>query len=151
MLTNKDILRTKEFTQPISDLIEFFNDDEDPSSGEAYPLIQTSGQARRFKSNFSEFLQLLINQCQYSIVYDQFMLDILITFLIALADSQVRAFRHTATLAVLKIMTALVDVLLALSIAKDANQRQYDNERHKSQVKRAADRIEMLTNKKRNR
>jgi cohesin complex subunit SA-1/2 len=45
-------------------------------------------------------------------------------------------------------MTALVDVLLALSIAKDACQRQYENERQKSQMKRANDRIEMLQNKR---
>lgn len=147
MINNKEILKSKEFTDSINELIENYNDD-DENTTETYPLIQNTLQARRFKSNFSEFLLLLINQCQYSIIYDQFMLDILITFLIALADSQVRAFRHTATLAVLKIMTALVDVLLALSIAKDACQRQYDNEKQKSQVKRANDRIEMLTNKR---
>jgi cohesin complex subunit SA-1/2 len=105
-------------------------------------------KAKRFKSNFCEFILLLINQCQHSIIYDQFMTDILITFLIALADSQVRAFRHTATLAVLKIMTGLVDILLALSVTKDACQRQYENERQKSTAKRAQDRLEMLTNKK---
>ncbi len=109
MLTNRrDVLRSKEFTEAINELIENFNDDEDQpnnaaAQSEAYPLVQTSVQARRFTRNFSEFLQLLINQCQYSIIYDQFMLDVLITFLIGLADSQVRAFRHTATLAVLKV------------------------------------------------
>ena len=151
MLNSNEILKNKEFTESINDLIDHFTDEDDPTSGEIYPLVQTSVQARRFKSNLSEFLQLLINQCQYSIVYDQFMLDILITFLIALADSQVRAFRHTATMAVLKIMTALVDILLALSIAKDANQRQYNNEKQKAQPKRAQDRIEMLMQKKKER
>jgi cohesin complex subunit SA-1/2 len=148
MLNDKELLRSKEFSDAINDLIEYFTTNEDDSSGELYPLIQNNVAARRFKSNFCEFLQLLVNQCQYSIIYDQFMLDVLITFLINLADSQVRAFRHTATLAVLKIMTALVDVLLALSISKDACQRQYENERQKSQVKRANDRIEMLTSKR---
>ncbi|RNA22496.1 cohesin subunit SA-1-like isoform X2 [Brachionus plicatilis] len=146
LLTNKEILKSKEFAECINELIDHFADDDEPA--ELYPLVQTSVHARRFKSNFTEFLQLLINQCQYSIIYDQYMLDILITFLIALADSQVRAFRHTATLAVLKIMTALVDTLLALSIAKDANQRQYANEKQKAQPKRAQDRIELLVQKK---
>lgn len=145
LLNSKEILKSKEFTDPINELIENFNDNEE---SESYPFIQTSLQAKRFKNNFCEFLLLLINQCQYSIIYDQFMTDILITFLIALADSQVRAFRHTATQAVLKIMTGLVEVLLALSINKDAAQRQYENERQKSTNKRAADRIEMLTAKR---
>jgi cohesin complex subunit SA-1/2 len=45
-------------------------------------------------------------------------------------------------------MTALVDVLLSLSIAKDACQRQYDNERSKTQARRATDRIDMLMTKR---
>ncbi len=156
LLNNKEILKSKEFTDTINELIDNFNDDENAatnqitnnSAGDAYPFVQTSAQAKRFKLNFCEFLSLLIKSCQYSIVYDQFMCDILITFLIALADSQVRAFRHTATLAVLKIMTSLVDVLLALSVTKDANQRQYENERQKSQQKRAQERLEMLMQKR---
>ena len=110
---NKDLLKTKEFTDVINDLVDSYNDNENEENATgsnsadndivAYPLVQTSVQARRFKANFGEFLQLLINQCQYSIVYDQFMLDVLISFLIGVADSQVRAFRHTATLAVLKV------------------------------------------------
>jgi cohesin complex subunit SA-1/2 len=45
-------------------------------------------------------------------------------------------------------MTALVDVLLCLSVNKDACQRQYDTERNKIQAKRATDRIEMLMAKR---
>lgn len=113
---DRDLLKSKEFSDCINEIVEAFSNDDDTS--EQYPLVQGSLQARRFRSNLSDFIQLLVNQCQYSIVYDQFMLDVFITFLIALADSQVRAFRHTATLVVLKIMTALVDVLLSLSISK---------------------------------
>lgn len=47
-----------------------------------------------------------------------------------------------------KVMTALVDILLSLSVSKDACQRQYDNERQKSSAKRASDRIEMLLAKR---
>lgn len=112
----RDLLKSKEFTECINELVEAFSNDDETS--EQYPLVQGSLQARRFRANLADFIQLLVNQCQYSIVYDQFMLDVFITFLIALADSQVRAFRHTATLVVLKIMTALVDVLLSLSISK---------------------------------
>jgi len=99
---DKELLRTKEFTQFINDLAESYNSDDvndaadgaDQNDGgnvettaantniEIYPLVQTSLQARRFKSNFAEFLQLLVNQCQYSIVYDGFMMDVFISFLI---------------------------------------------------------------------
>ena len=168
LVNNREYLKNKEFIDLINDLIENFSDEDDlPESSrsiintatsqfhilmsggvDSYPFVQSSAQTRRFKSNFCEFLLLLINQCQFSIIYDQFMMDIMITFLIGLADSQVRAFRHTATLAVLKIMTGLVEVLLALSVQRDSTQRQYENERQKTQQKRATDRIEMLLNRK---
>lgn len=49
--------------------------------------------------NFCDFVQTLVKQCQYSIIYDQFLMDNVISLLTGLSDSQVRAFRHTATLA----------------------------------------------------
>ena len=123
-------------------------------------------QYKKFRSSFSEFIVLLIKQSSYSIIYDQYMIDNLVTLLTALSDSPVRAFRHTGTLAgkigsfliflgrsshsdlVLKVMTALVDIALTISIQKDQCQRQYEAERQKSTVRRAADRLETLTTKR---
>ena len=52
-----------------------------------------------FQESFSKFILQLINQCQHSIIYDENMMDIMISWIIGLSDSQVRAFRHTSTLA----------------------------------------------------
>lgn len=57
---------------------------------------------------------------------------------------KVRAFRHTATLAAMKLMTALVDVALTVSVNTDNTLRQYEAERQKAQNKRATDRLESL-------
>lgn len=46
--------------------------------------------------------------------------------------------------AAMKLMTALVDVALNLSINLDNTQRQYESERQKQQMKRANDRLDML-------
>lgn len=46
-----------------------------------------------------EFIEKLVEQCQHAAIYDEYMLDTLIMWLVALTDSQVRAFRHTCTLA----------------------------------------------------
>lgn len=54
---------------------------------------------KKFRSNFCEFIQTLVKMCQYSIIYDQYLMDNIISLLTGLSDSQVRAFRHTATLA----------------------------------------------------
>ncbi|CAF1516489.1 unnamed protein product [Adineta ricciae] len=119
--------------------------DEDTSE---YPIIMSGLQYKKFRTSFSEFVVLLIKQSSYSIIYDQYMIDNLVTLLTALSDSPVRAFRHTGTLAVLKVMTALVDIALTISIQKDQSQRQYEAERQKSSARRAADRLDTLTAKR---
>lgn len=59
-----------------------------------------SGQQwKKFRGNFCDFVAQLVKQCQYSIIYDQYLMDNIISLLTGLSDSQVRAFRHTATLA----------------------------------------------------
>lgn len=52
--------------------------------------------------------------------------------------------KNTVSLVAMKLMTALVDVALNLSINLDNTQRQYEAERQKQQPKRANDRLEML-------
>lgn len=77
---------------------------------------------------------MLVRQCQYSIIYDQFLMDNVISLLTGLSDSQVRAFRHTATLAAMKLMTALVDVALLVSNNFDNAAKQFEAERVKVEV-----------------
>ena len=48
----------------------------------------------------------------------------------------------------MKLMTALVDVALNLSINLDNTQRQYESERAKQSNKRAGDRLELLMQKR---
>ncbi|XP_066593288.1 cohesin subunit SA-1 isoform X2 [Prorops nasuta] len=124
-------------------IIRKMTEEFDEESGE-YPLIMTGQQWKKFRANFCEFVQILVRQCRYSIIYDQFLMDNVISLLTGLSDSQVRAFRHTATLAAMKLMTALVDVALTVSINLDNTQRQYEAERQKAREKRANDRLESL-------
>lgn len=64
-----------------------------------YPLTMPGPIWKKFRYNFCEFISVLIRQCQYSIIYDEYMMDTVISLLTGLSDSQVRAFRHTSTLA----------------------------------------------------
>ena len=123
-----------------SDIIRQMTEEFDEESGE-YPLVTPGQLMKKFRANFCEFIQLLVKQCQYSIIYDQYLMDNVISLLTQLSDSQVRAFRHTATLAAMKLMTALVDVALAVSINLDNTQRQYDTEQ---QSNRSSERLETL-------
>ena len=49
--------------------------------------------------NFIDFVEKMIELCQNNIIYDGYFLDTLIIWLIGFTDSQIRAFRHTCTLA----------------------------------------------------
>ncbi len=130
-------------------IIRHLVDEFDEESGD-YPLIITGPQWKKFRSNFCEFIHTLIRQCQYSIIYDQHLMESLIALLIGLSDSQVRAFRHTATLAAMKLMSAMVDVALTVGINMDSTQRQYEAERQKNAGlnKRSSERLDMLMAKR---
>uniref|UniRef100_UPI00398ECB47 cohesin subunit SA-2-like n=1 Tax=Pristiophorus japonicus TaxID=55135 RepID=UPI00398ECB47 len=99
----------------------------DLDSGD-YPLTMSGPYWKKFKSNFCEFLSVLIQHCQYTIVHDEYLMDTVISLLTGLSDSQVRAFRHTSTLAAMKLMTALINVSLSLRVQLHNSQRQCDVE-----------------------
>uniref|UniRef100_A0A8C1J8E1 Cohesin subunit SA n=1 Tax=Cyprinus carpio TaxID=7962 RepID=A0A8C1J8E1_CYPCA len=81
-----------------SEIIRKMTEEFDEDSGD-YPLTMAGPQWKKFKSSFCEFIGVLVRQCQYSIIYDEYMMDTVISLLTGLSDSQVRAFRHTSTLA----------------------------------------------------
>ncbi|KAG7463587.1 hypothetical protein MATL_G00178160 [Megalops atlanticus] len=109
-----------------------------------YPLALPGSYWRRFCSDFCEFLSVLVARSQYTIIYDSHLMDTLISLLTELSDSGVRAFRHTCTLAAVKILTALVGVALNLSVSVDNSQRLYEVEKGQSPSKRVASRVEKI-------
>uniref|UniRef100_H3D2L2 Cohesin subunit SA n=1 Tax=Tetraodon nigroviridis TaxID=99883 RepID=H3D2L2_TETNG len=130
-----------------SEIIRKMTEEFDEDSGD-YPLTMSGPQWKKFRISFCDFIAVLVRHCQYSIIYDEYMMDTVISLLTGLSDSQVRAFRHTSTLAAMKLMTALVNVALNLSINMDNTQRQYEAERNKVMAKRANDRLELLLQKR---
>ena len=58
-----------------------------------------NGCVFHIQGNYVEFVELLVDQCRESVLYDEYMLDTLVMWLVGLTDSQVRAFRHTSTVA----------------------------------------------------
>ena len=74
------------------EIIRKMTEEFDEESGE-YPLVTPGQYWKKFRGNFSDFIQLLVKQCQYSIIYDQYLMDNVISLLTQLSDSQVRAFR----------------------------------------------------------
>ncbi|XP_054663991.1 cohesin subunit SA-3 isoform X1 [Grus americana] len=139
-----EMFRHLQNSEIIQQLTEKFKED----SAE-YPLSLGTQPWRRFRAGFCELVTAVVRRCQYSVVYDEFLMDALISLLTGLSDSQVRAFRHTSTLAAMKLMTALVNVALGVSLHQENNQRQYEAERSKGPGHQATDKLEALLEKRR--
>ncbi|NXH48785.1 STAG2 protein, partial [Dicaeum eximium] len=133
-LYKKDVMRKMTET--------FDKDNED------YPLIRTGPYWKKFKANFCEFIAVLVQQCQCSILYDNYLMDTIISLLTGLADSMVRAFRHTSTLAAMKLLTAVVSVHLNLDVNKHNAQRLYEVEKKRISGKRTSYRLDQLERKR---
>ncbi|KFO84982.1 Cohesin subunit SA-2, partial [Buceros rhinoceros silvestris] len=133
-LHKKDVMRK---------MTETFDEDN-----EDYPLIRTGSYWKKFKANFCEFIAVLVQQCQCSILYDSYLMDTVISLLTGLADSMVRAFRHTSTLAAMKLLTAVVSVHLNLDVNKHNVQRLYGVEKRRISGKRSNYRLDQLERKR---
>ncbi|KAG8586681.1 hypothetical protein GDO81_005448 [Engystomops pustulosus] len=115
---------------------------------EDYPLIRPGIYWKKFRSNFCEFTAVLVQQCQYSVIYDGYLLNTVISLLLGLSDSCVRAFRHTSTLSAVKLLSALIRVILNLDINIDNSDRLFEVEKKRADLKRINPRLEQLDKKR---
>ncbi|XP_077117812.1 cohesin subunit SA-3 isoform X2 [Ranitomeya variabilis] len=141
-VVTRDMMATMQNAEIIRKMTEDF--DEDSAD---YPLSLSTKTWKKFRVNFGEFLGALVICCQHNVIYDGIFMDLLVSFVTGLSDSQVRAFRHTSTFAAMKLMTALVKVARDLSRHLETSQRQFNVERAKSPEKRSAERLEALEEK----
>ncbi|KAF7652393.1 hypothetical protein LDENG_00097680 [Lucifuga dentata] len=88
-----------------------------------YPLIESGPYGRWFHSEFCDFVSVLVAQCQHSVIFDGYLMDALISLLTELSNSYVRAFRHTCTLAAVKLLSSLVGIALSLSVSIENSQK----------------------------
>ncbi|KAA8587909.1 hypothetical protein FQN60_001103 [Etheostoma spectabile] len=100
-----------------------------------YPLIQSGPYGRWFHSEFCEFVSVLVAQCQHSVIFDGYLMNTLISLLTELSDSYVRAFRHTCTLAAVKLLSSLVGVALSLSVGIENSQKLHEVQKTKTRQK----------------
>ncbi|VDM19469.1 unnamed protein product [Wuchereria bancrofti] len=137
------MLQTMEYSEIIRQMTDQFDED----TGD-YPLVMPGPLWKRFKQTLADFVLLLVNKCKSSYVFDQRLMDGVIQLLTGLADSQVRAFRHTSTFIAMKLSSALVDVALELVDLKAKNIRQVETEKAKLKAEGPNSRLDVLINKK---
>ncbi|XP_077435821.1 cohesin subunit SA-2 isoform X2 [Vanacampus margaritifer] len=89
-----------------------------------YPLIQPGPYGRWFHSELCDFVSVL------------------------LSDSHVRAFRHTCTLAAVKLLSSLMDVAVNLSTGVEKSQKLQQAQRPSRQMERAQQKVKELQQKR---
>ncbi|TFK75680.1 hypothetical protein BDN72DRAFT_450080 [Pluteus cervinus] len=84
-----------------------------------YPLTSKLPTFKKFRKSLSEFLERLVaSAAELGSLYSTDLLTTLQAWVVAMSSSQIRSFRHTATVVALEVETALCDV--AASIEKEA-------------------------------
>ncbi|KAI0356888.1 hypothetical protein OH77DRAFT_1423133 [Trametes cingulata] len=110
----------------LDDFTEALKKDDTP----IYPLTSKLPIFKKFRKSLSEFLErLIISSAELGSLYTSDLMPTLQTWVIAMSSSQLRSFRHTATVIALEVETALCDV--AASVEKEAEvvSRQREGER----------------------
>jgi cohesin complex subunit SA-1/2 len=85
---------------------------------------------KKFRKSLSEFLERLItSSAELGSLYSSDLMATLQTWVIAMSSSQIRSFRHTATVVALEVETALCDVAAAVEKEAEVIGRQREGER----------------------
>ncbi|XP_051514059.1 cohesin subunit SA-1 [Myxocyprinus asiaticus] len=140
-VVSREMFNSLQNADIISQLTNEFNEDS-----VSYPLVSAGSQSRIFRESLCEFVSLLIRGCRNSLLYDDFLFASLIALLTGLADSQVRAFRHTSTLIAMRLMSSIVTVAAEVNAQALMTRRRCDLEKNKRAEHRAIERVEELEN-----
>ena len=85
---------------------------------------------KKFRKSLSEFLSRLIeSSAELGTLYTSELLTTIQAWVVAMSSSQLRSFRHTATVIALEIETALCEVAAAVEKEAEVIARQREGER----------------------
>lgn len=107
-----------------------------------YPLTSKLAPFKKFRKSLRELLDRLVaSSASIGSLYTSDLMSTLQTWVIAMSSSQIRSFRHTATVVALEVETALCDV--AAGVEKEAEllgrQREGEKKRRKDNKSREKD------------
>jgi cohesin complex subunit SA-1/2 len=104
-----------------------------------YPLTSKLPVFKKLRKSLNEFLDRLIKStADIGLLYDTDLMQALTTWIVAMSSSQIRSFRHTATVLALEIETALGGVAAAVEKEADITTRAREGERKRRAAKGGA-------------
>ena len=110
----------------LDDVIEAMKQDE----ATVYPLTSKLPAFKPFRSSLQEFVSRLVSSAaELGQLYTTDLVTTLETWVVTMSSSQLRSFRHTATVVAMDILTALSDVAAAVEKEAEVLSRQKEGER----------------------
>lgn len=95
-----------------------------------YPLTSKLPVFKRFRKSLSEWIErLVISAADLGALYTTQMMETLQQWVVSMSSSQIRSFRHTATVIALEAETALCDVAAAVDKEAEVVARQREGEK----------------------
>ncbi|GBE83439.1 hypothetical protein SCP_0504880 [Sparassis crispa] len=114
----------------VVDALDNFTEGLKKDDSPVYPLTSKLSVFKKFRKSLSEFLERLIaSSAELGSLYTSDLMPTLQTWVVAMSSSQLRSFRHTATVIALEMETALCDVAAAVEKEAEVVGRQREGER----------------------
>lgn len=128
-----ELLKQVRITPPTSLLNVLSQTNRDTQNNSpVYPLTSKLPMFKKFRKSLSEFIDRLIaSSADLGSLYTSDLITTLSTWIVAMSSSQIRSFRHTATVIALETETALCDVAAAVEKEAEVLSKQRDGERKK--------------------
>ncbi|KAJ6481707.1 hypothetical protein C8R45DRAFT_1150698 [Mycena sanguinolenta] len=105
----------------------------------AYPLTSKLPLFKKFRKSLHEFIDRLITAAaSLGSLYTSDLIPTLQAWVVAMSSSQIRSFRHTATVVALELESALCDVAAAVEKEAELSARQREGEKKRRAGKAAA-------------
>ncbi|KAG8948182.1 hypothetical protein FRC04_009981 [Tulasnella sp. 424] len=99
----------------------------------AYPLASKLPVFKKFRKSLSEFLsRLIVSAAETGALYDEQLVAILQTWVMAMSSANLRSFRHTTTVVALEVESALAEVTAAVDKEAEVLRRQREGEKKKT-------------------
>ncbi|RDB23493.1 Cohesin subunit psc3 [Hypsizygus marmoreus] len=114
----------------VVDALDNFTEGLKKDNSPVYPLTSKLPVFKKFRRSLSEFIERLIaSSADLGALYTSDLMETLQTWVIAMSSSQIRSFRHTATVVALEVETALCDVAAAVEKEAEVVGRQREGEK----------------------
>ncbi|KIJ64745.1 hypothetical protein HYDPIDRAFT_28110 [Hydnomerulius pinastri MD-312] len=114
----------------VVDSLDNFTEGLKQENSPIYPLTSKLPAFKRFRASLSELIErLILAAAELGSLYTSDLITTLQTWVVAMSSSQIRSFRHTATVVALEVETALCQVAAAVEKEAEIVGRQREGER----------------------